>query len=55
MPSKSFSSVRVFYPRFDRTQLIDLLPHPYTEAEYHVVASTVDRMTQGGVVLFPAG
>jgi predicted nucleotidyltransferase len=113
MPTRSSSSVRVFYPRLDRGALIrrleegivrldarlplvrvvlfgswakgrhtvasdiDLLvvyrgearadayalarrtldvpgiePHLYTEAEYQTVAGTVDRMIEGGVVLF---
>jgi hypothetical protein len=29
-----------------------LEPHVYTEAEYEAVASTVNRMVQGGVTLF---
>ena len=113
MRQRSSSSVRVFYPKFDRAWLvlalrerikhleaqlpirrvvlfgsyaqgtytvasdIDLLviyqgdprddahaltkrilniprlePHLYTEAEYEAMASTVDKMIKGGVVLF---
>lgn len=113
MRKKSSSSVRVFYPRFDRAELVRALregierlgtvlplrrvvlfgsyakgtytvasdvdlvviytgppradayaltrrtlkiprlePHLYTEAEYQAAVSTVDRMIQGGVVLF---
>jgi len=40
MPERSSSSVRVFYPRFDRAWLLPLAP-------------TVARMAAGGVVVFP--
>ena len=114
MPRRSSASVRVFYPRLDRTQLIEVLregvdrlktslplrrvvlfgsyaagrhtvasdidllviysgeprpdayaltkrilgiprlePHLYTEAECEGASSTVDRMTEHGVELFP--
>ena len=32
-------------------ELPGLEPHPYSEREYSAVARTIDRMTEGGVVL----
>lgn len=30
-------------------------PHVYTEAEYSELRATIDRMVEGGIVLFPSG
>lgn len=114
MHKRSSSSVRVFYPKIDRTKLLQILPkqikeldaklplvqvilfgsyakgnytvrsdvdlliiyqgdpqpsayamvkstlniprlepHLYTESEYRILKGTLDRMSTGGIVLFP--
>jgi len=52
---KSSSSVKVFYPRLNKEEIILLLslePHVYTEEEYEEMKDILDKMTKDGILLF---
>lgn len=52
---KSSSSVKVFYPRLNKEEIILLLslePHVYTEEEYEEMKDILDKMTKDRILLF---
>ena len=52
MPERSSSSVRVFYPRFDRAWLLQT-SSPLRGEPVRGLGPTVAHMAAGGVVVFP--
>jgi len=52
---KSSSSVKVFYPRLNKEEIIllpRLEPHVYTEEEYEEMKDILGKMTKDGILLF---
>ena len=58
MLKKSSGSVQIFYPKFNKEELIQTLalprlePHVYSDSEYQKIKKTINKMTKNGIVLF---